>query len=59
MQAEIVKDSYGKGTYTDILGFNNTVTVANQICMAIVLDTVDLSTQQYEYTLRYNNSLAR
>jgi hypothetical protein len=54
--AEIQKDSYGRGTYPDA---NAAVTVANQACMAIVLNKVDLAAQGYEYTLRFNNTMYR
>ena len=48
--------TYGMGDYVDSAAG---VTVANSICMAIVLDTIDLSSQTYEYTLRYNNTWFR
>jgi hypothetical protein len=53
---EIQKATYGRGTYVDSAA---AVTVANQACMAIVLNKADLATQGYEYTLRFNNTMYR
>lgn len=56
IETEYKSNNYGLGTYTDSTAG---VTVARQICMAIVLETIDLSSQTYEYTLRYNNTWHR